>query len=265
MSSSSSAAGQMPVADRPGPSLQLILSSLLRADAITAVKNRRSVFISVLLPLVILFVVGRPKSEARLGGALIIIGLAITYGLLSTGVIGYAIAMSRDREHGVFQRLRVTPAPTWAIMVSRLAVQVVANLVISLVVVIVGSIYYHVTFSVGQYIMVLVISLIGSAVFLGIGQALVGLVKSAETVNAASRIVFIALIFLGLLGLEGILGGSIESISRWSPVGTMMTLYTAVLKLSAWGSRDWLALLACFGYVVVFAAIGIRWFQWESH
>jgi len=267
VSSVSNFAGREPVpaAGQTGPSIQLIVTSLFRADAITMVKNKRSVIISLFLPLVILFLTGRPKSEQRLGGSLVIIGLAITYGLVSTGIIGYAISLARDRDQGIFQRLRVTPAPAWAILGSRLAVQVVANLVISLIVLIVGSVYYHLTLSAWQYLIVLLISLIGSAVFLSIGQAIVGLVKSSETVNAAGRIVFIALIFLGLLGLEGILGSGIQSISRWSPVGAMMTLFAAVLKLSVWGSRDWLSLLACVGYVVVFAAIGIRWFQWESH
>ena len=43
-----------------------------------------------------------------------------------------------------------------------------------------------------------------------------------------------------------------------------MTLFAAVLNLSAWDTTDSLALLACGGYVVVFAAIGIRWFQWDA-
>ena len=29
------------------------------------------------------------------------------------------------------------------------------------------------------------------------------------------------------------------------------------------GSRDTLALAACAGYILVFAAIGIRWFRWD--
>ena len=35
----------------------------------------------------------------------------------------------RDRELGVLQRLRVTPAPNWMIMASRLIVQVAVNLI----------------------------------------------------------------------------------------------------------------------------------------
>ena len=37
-----------------------------------------------------------------------------------------------------------------------------------------------------------------------------------------------------------------------------MTLFAAVLNLSAWDTNDSLALLACGGYIVVFAAIGVR-------
>ena len=73
------------------------------------------------------------------------IGLAITYGLLSTSLLGYAITIARDREKGVFQRLRVTPAPTWTIMTSRLAMQAIANLIIAIVVVIVGTRIHHIS------------------------------------------------------------------------------------------------------------------------
>jgi ABC-2 type transport system permease protein len=42
-----------------------------------------------------------------------------------------------------------------------------------------------------------------------------------------------------------------------------MTLFAGVLHLSAWDAHDFETLLATAGYVVVFACIGIRWFQWE--
>jgi ABC-2 type transport system permease protein len=74
----------------------------------------------------------------------------------------------------------------------------------------------------------------------------------------------IGLVLLSSLGQSGTLGSAWESISRWSPVGVVMTLFAAVLNLSAWDTNDSLALLACGGYIVVFGAIGIRWFQWDA-
>jgi ABC-2 type transport system permease protein len=247
-----------------GPPLQLVLSSLLRADFAVLIKSRRALLISVVLPILILFSTNSDKATHSFGGALFIIGLAIAYGLVANSILGYALAVARDREQGVFQRLRVTPAPTWTIMTSRLAMQSLANLVITLVVLIVGSRLHHVSLSAEKYALVLVVSILGGAVFLSIGQALVGLVKSADSINAAGRVLVLGLVLLSSLGQSGTLGSTWETIARWSPVGVVMTLFAAVLNLSAWNTHDSLTLLACGGYIVVFAAIGIRWFQWDA-
>jgi ABC-2 type transport system permease protein len=148
-------------------------------------------------------------------------------------------------------------------MASRLSVQVVANLIIALAVVILGARVHHLALSPSKYLLVLLISIVGGAMFLGIGQVLVALVKSSETVNSTARLVYVALIFLGLLGQGGSLGPTWDVVARWSPVGTLMTLFAGVLKVSAWNAHDFECLLASLGYIVVFAFIGIRWFQWE--
>ncbi|MGO9885104.1 MAG: ABC transporter permease [Solirubrobacteraceae bacterium] len=247
-----------------GPPLQVVMSSLLRADFAVLLKNRRSLLISVFLPGVILFSTNSSKATQSFGGALFIIGLAIALGLVSNSILGYALTVARDREQGVFQRLRVTPAPTWTIMTSRLAMQALANLLLTVIVLIVGSRMHHISLAAGTYGLVLAVSILGGAVFLSIGQALVGLVKSADSVNAAARVLVIGLVLLSSLGQSGTLGSAWESIARWSPVGVVMTLFAAVLNLSAWDSHDSLALLVCGGYIVVFAAIGVRWFQWDA-
>jgi ABC-2 type transport system permease protein len=218
----------------------------------------------MLLPVFLLVSTSSNKATDKFGGALFIIGLAIAYGLTATALVGYALTVARDREKGVFQRLRVTPAPTWTIMSSRLAVQSVANLIIALVVLIIGTRIHNVSPSAGQYALVLLVSLLGGAVFLSLGQALVGLVKSADTIQAVARVLFAVLILLGTLGQTGALGSFWESIARWSPVGVVMTLFAGVLNLHAWYSHDTLSLAACAGYIIVFAGIGIRWFQWDA-
>jgi ABC-2 type transport system permease protein len=240
------------------------MSSLLRADFAVLLKSRRALLISIFLPIFIVISTNSSKTTKSFGGSLFIIGLAIAYGLVANSILGYALTVARDREQAVFQRLRVRPAPTWTIMTSRLAMQVLANLVITVIVLIVGSRIHHISLSAGTYGLVLVVSILGGAVFLSIGQALVGLLKSADSVNAAGRVLALGLILLSSLGQSGTLGSAWESISRWSPVGVVMTLFAAVLNLSAWDTHDSLALLACGGYIVVFAAIGIRWFQWDA-
>lgn len=241
-----------------------VLRALLRADFAVLLENRRSLVLSTPLPIALLLVTDNAKGERRLGGSLLIVGLCITYGLVSTSIMGYALSVARDREKGVFQRLRVTPASTWAIMASRLTVQVAANLVIALVVVIVGGAIHHLSLSAGQYLLVLAVSLLSGAVFLGIGQALVGLVRSADSVNSAGRILYLCLVFLGLLGLEGSLGATMQTVALWSPVGVTMSLYAGVLDVARWDAHDTLSIVACVGYVIAGADAGVRWFRWDA-
>ncbi len=246
------------------PSLRIIFASLFRADFHIFLKRRRALVVSLLLPIFLLISTNGNKATHKFGGAVFIIGLAIAYGLAATSIVGYALTVARDREKGVFQRLRVTPAPTWTIMASRLGMQAVANLILALFVVILGTRMHDLSPTIGQYLLVLLVAEIGGAVFLSIAQALVGLVRSAETVQAVARVLLAIVILLGTLGQSGALGTAWSDISRWSPVGVVMHLFAGVLDLSTWDSQDTLSLLVSFAYIVVFAGIGIRWFQWDA-
>jgi len=250
--------------DSPRPPLDLAMASLLRADAVVLLRSKVSTIVSILVPVVILVATSFGKSQTRLGSPDMIIGLALTLGLITSSLLGYSLTLAHDRDTGVFQRLRVTPAPTWMIMTSRLSVQAAANLVGSVIVVNVGAILHGLTLSVGQYLLVFAVSVLGGAVFLAIGQALAAVVKSTNAVNAVSRILFIILVLLGLLGGTGLLGDTIKSISGWSPVGALMTLFSDVLSHSPWLDQDTYSVLACVGYIVVFAFVGIRWFRWDT-
>jgi ABC-2 type transport system permease protein len=250
--------------DTARPPLGLAMNSLLRADSIVLLNSKTSVVLSILLPIVILVATTFGKAQSRLGGSSIIIGLALTLGLLTSSLFGYTLTLAHDREVGVLQRLRVTPAPTWMIMTSRLIVQVATNLIASIVVVIVGAIVHGLTLNIGQYLLVIAVAVLGAAVFLAIGQALVGLVRSTSAINAISRLLMIVLILLGLLGGTGILGDTVKTIADWSPVGALMALFSDVLNRSVWNGQDTYSLLACVGYIIVFAFIGIRWFRWNS-
>lgn len=245
------------------------LRPLLRADFLVLLKNKRALLASFLAPLYIVFITNITSKhtaarQSKLGGSAFLVMLAITIGIMSTSIMGYAVTMARDREKGIFQRLRVTPAPAWVIMVSRLLIQVLSNLVITVVVLIVGSRVHNLSLSFMEYIWALLVAILGGAMFLAIGQALVGLVKSATTVNAIGSLLFAALLISGLLGQSGILGNSFQNISKWTPVGTIITVFESALHQISWSGHSWLSLLACFGYVIIFSTIGIFWFKWDS-
>jgi ABC-2 type transport system permease protein len=252
------------------PGIGLIFRSLFRADFTVLLRSGRTLILNVAVPILYL-VITDLHNLLHLGGnspagwtAEFSISLALTVGLMSASVMGYSGAIAQDRATGVFQRLRVTPAPTWAIMTSRLLVQIVVDLIMAVVVLVLGSIIRSTLFGVGQYLLVIVVSLLGGAMFLAIAQAIAGLVRSAAGVNAVGRILFIVFLLLGLLGSGGILGDAVQDVSDWTPVGALINVYSGVLDTAHWDWTNTTGLIATVGYVAIGAVIGIRWFRWES-
>ena len=162
-------------------------TALLRADFTVQLRNGRALVLTFILPLALLYATFAGKRGVQLGDPLFRIGTSLTLGIASIAILGYTATVARDREKGVFQRLRVTPAPTWTIMVSRLAVQVVSMLAMTVVVLSAAAAVEKVSLDPAAYVLTLLAVIFSSAVFLGVGQALVGLLRSADTVNAVGR------------------------------------------------------------------------------
>jgi ABC-2 type transport system permease protein len=227
-------------------------------------RNNRGLLLSFALPLVVLFALFASKVYAKLGDPQYRVAAALTLGMASIAILGYSMTVARDREKGVFQRLRVTPAPTWTIMASRLVVQVAAIVAMALVVLVAADLFERVSLTAEAYVLTFAAVIFSSALFLSVGQALVGLIKSADTLNAVGRIAYLPLFALGLFSQSTIFGTTFELISRWSPGGTVEALLTGAMNPSSWNSDTWLALAVSTAYTAVFAGIGIRWFQWGA-
>ncbi len=200
--------------------------SLLRADFTTQWRNRRAVMMSLLVPVIIL--ISWKGIIDKFGGAFAL-SISMTIGLTSIGIMAYATSVARDRDKGVFQRLRVTPVPTFFIMLSRLVVQLAMIVLLTVFVFIVGHNYDKITLSPAGYALTFITAFIGGALYLGLGQMIVGLVKNAETVNSTTRLIYIAFIVLGMFGELGLFGDELKTAIHWSPFGTVKTIL---------GSRD---------------------------
>ena len=243
------------------PKTSAALASLLRADFKTQWRNRRSVVLLLLVPVIIL--ISWKGLIAKMGGPFAL-STCITIGLTAIGLMGYSNAIARDRDKGVFQRLRVTPVPTWSIMVSRLIVQLILILVVTTAVFIVGSEYDKVNLTPAGYALTYLTAFIGGALYLGLGQMIVGLVKNAETVNSTTRLVYFLFIMVGMFGDLGVLGKEFQKIIKWTPYGTVKHILASSMQPSNWDNTSTLALLATLGYAIIFSFLGIKNFKWNT-
>jgi len=243
------------------PNTSAVLTSLLRADLTTQWRNRRSFILVLLVPVIILI---SWKGVIDKLGAEFALSSCITIGLVAIGLMGYSNSIARDRDKGVFQRLRVAPMPSWCIMASRLIVQLLMITLLTIIVFIAGNNIDHITLSTRGYAITFFTAIIGGAVYLGLGQVIVGLIQNPETVNSTCRLVYFVFIMVGMFGEFGILGEEVKKMVVWSPYGTVKTVIAAGMSPATWNSETTTALIVTIGYAVLFSVIGIKKFKWNN-
>jgi ABC-2 type transport system permease protein len=243
------------------PSTSSVFTTLFRADLTTQWRNRRSSLMSILVPVVIL-ITWKPLV-GQFGGAFVLSN-CITVGLIAIGLMGYSNSIARDRDKGIFQRLRVAPAPNWTIMASRIAVQLLMMIILTTVTFIVGYQYDKIILTASGYVLGFAMAIVGGAVYLSLGQVIVGLIKNPETVNATTRLVYFAFIMVGLFAEFGALGKEMGELVKWTPYGTVKHLVSTGVSAGTWDTHTFMALLVTLGYTMVFAFLGIKWFRWST-
>ena len=224
-------------------------------------RNRRASLLVVLVPTVIL--ISWKGLVPRLGGPFVLAN-CITVGLTAIGLMGYTNTLARDRDKGIFQRLRVAPAPKWTIMTSRLTVQLLMILITTIVLFIVGYRFDGIVMTPMGYLGGVLISIVCGAVYLSLGQVIVGLIKNVETVNVVTRLVYFIFIMVGMFGELGMLGEELKKAVHWSPYGTVKNIVSAAVDPATWNHDSTMALLVTLGYTAVFTVLGVRWFRWNT-
>lgn len=242
-----------------------MLKPLLRADAIVQRRQSRSAVMSSALAIIILITWRNFASEGGVDAwQQILLATALSIVLVGMGLLGYPGIMARDRDNGVFQRLRVTPASTTSIMLSRLVLQAAVVGILSVVIMVAAAVADGITLSPTAYVLTFIASVFGGVMYLTIGQVLVALITSQSTLNAAGRVIYFPLVLIGGLAELGKLGSLTKEIFRWSPYGTVQSVLQAAMQPSTWDMHTSASVLATLGYMAVFTAIGIRYFRWTS-
>lgn len=247
------------------PQTSTVLKTLLRADFTTQWRNRRAVILTLVVPVIILMT-WKPFVE-KAGGPFVLSN-SIVLGLIATGLMGYSNSIARDRDKGIFQRLRVAPISSWSIMMSRITVQLAMIVLLTTAVFIIGNSYDQVTLSPVGYIVTYITAILGGAVYLGLGQMIVGRIKNPETVNATVRLVYFLFIIGGMMGeifvVENPKLKLLADVIKWSPYGTVRILLAAGMEPAKWTNDASMALLATIGYAAICTFLGIKWFKWNT-
>jgi ABC-2 type transport system permease protein len=224
-------------------------------------RNGEQLLLTVIIPtlLLVLFgtvdIVDTGEGEAVDFLAPGILALAV----MSTAFTGQAIATGFERRYGVLKRLASSPLPRWGLMTAKtVSVLVTEVLQVILVTVIAFALGWSPH---GSPLAVLLLLVLGTAAFSGLGLLMAGTLK-AEATLAAANLVFLLL----LVG-----GGVIVPLDKFPPAAQDLLALLPISALSD-GLRDVLQHGAGMpwgnlGILAVWAVVGLaaagKLFRWE--
>ncbi|MCX4739905.1 ABC transporter permease [Streptomyces antibioticus] len=247
---------------RPGAApLPRMIAAQAALETRMLLRNGEQLLLTVVIPalLLVLFssvdIVDTGAGEAVDFLAPGVLALAV----MSTAFTGQAIATGFERRYGVLKRLATSPLPRWALMTAKtVSVLVTEVLQVILLTVIAFALGWDPK---GNPLSVLLLLVLGTAAFSGLGLLMAGTLK-AEATLAAANLVFLLLLVGGgvIVPLEKFPSGA-QDVLGLLPISALSDGLRDVLQHGAgtpWGDLGILAVWAVAGL----AAAG-RFFRWE--
>ncbi|MDQ6650688.1 MAG: ABC transporter permease [Actinomycetota bacterium] len=176
------------------------LGRMLAAQTATelrlTLRRGESVLLTLVIPVVLLVLFAAvPLVDLGPGRRVdfLVPGL-LSLAVMSTAFTGQAIATGYERHYGVLKRLGATALPRWALLVAKtaavLAVEVLQVVVLAVVGLALGWRPH------GSVVGALLLVVLGTAAFSGLGLLMAGLLR-AEVTLAAANLVYVLLLVVG--------------------------------------------------------------------
>ncbi|WP_405391513.1 ABC transporter permease [Streptomyces sp. NBC_01102] len=179
--------------------------------------------------------------------------------VMSTAFTGQAIATGFERRYGVLKRLGASPLPRWALMAAKtLAVLVTEVLQVVLLTVIAFALGWSPQ---GDPFAVLLLLVLGTVAFSGLGLLMAGTLKAEATLAAANLVFLLLLVGGGVIVPLDRFPGAAQSVLGLLPISALSDGLRDVLQHGAgmpWGN---LAILAVWAVLGLGAAA--KFFRWE--
>ncbi|MEV0257067.1 ABC transporter permease [Streptomyces sp. NPDC050732] len=224
-------------------------------------RNGEQLLLTVIIPtlLLVLFsavdVVDTGEGEAVDFLAPGILALAV----MSTAFTGQAIATGFERRYGVLKRLGASPLPRWGLMAAKtLSVLVTEVLQIVLLTVIAFALGWSPH---GNPVSVLLLLVLGTAAFSGLGLLMAGTLKAEATLAAANLVFLLLLLGGGVIVPLDKFPDAARTVLGWLPISALSDGLRDVLQHGAgmpWGDLGILAVWAVLGL-----GAAAKFFRWE--
>lgn len=120
--------------------------------------------------------------------------LAMT--IMQGGIYGLAYWMVDLRSRGVIKRFLATPLKQWQLVLAVISSRIIVIFVQTIILTLIGVLFFHAKFA-GNFLSVVVLSILGGGIFLLLGLCISNFAKSYETAAPITSAIGLPLTFLG--------------------------------------------------------------------
>jgi ABC-2 type transport system permease protein len=224
-------------------------------------RNGEQLLLTVVIPAVLLVLFGAvPIVDTGAGSRVDFLAPGLlALAVMSTAFTGQAIATGFERRYGVLKRLAASPLPRWGLMTAKtlsvLAVEVLQVLLLTVIALAMGWSPH------GDPAWVVLLLLLGTAAFSGLGLLMAGTLRAEATLAAANLVFLLLLVGGGVIVPLAKFPPAVREVLGLLPVSALSDGLRAVLQHgSGMPGRD-LGILAVWSVLGLAAAA--RFFRWE--
>jgi ABC-2 type transport system permease protein len=235
-------------------------------------RNPPSAFFTFVFPLMFLaiftLIFGNARIQTSTGpisGATFYVGAIVAFSVVNASFTTLAMRVSLARDQGLLKRVRGTPLPAAAFLFGKVAHAVVVSLILVVVVVAVGAVFYDVTVPSNTLPGLILALIVGTAAFASLGLAVSALVPNADAAPAVVNAVVLPLLFISdvFIPLENA-PAWLQTAGRVFPVRPFAeTMHAAFNPFTVGPGFEWANLALVAGWGVLGAVAAVRLFSWE--
>jgi ABC-2 type transport system permease protein len=241
------------------PVNQAILAQT-RAELTMALRRGESLLVTIIIPTVLLFLamwlhIAPGTQSAQI--AFLLPGI-LTAAIMSTSLVSLGIATAYDRYYGSLKRLGSTPLPRWGLIAAKIVTVLAIEAAQTVLLVLIATIFFGWR-PTGSLPLALLVMLIGTAAFVGLGMLMAGTLRAEATLAGANGLFILFLAIGGVVLPVNHLPVVIQQIAQILPAAALSDALRSAMSPAGINGGSLLLLTAWAVVLLVAAALTFKW------
>jgi ABC-2 type transport system permease protein len=241
------------------PVNQAILAQT-RAELMMAVRRGESLLVTIVIPTVLLFLamwlhIAPGTQSAQIN--FLLPGI-LTAAIMSTSLVSLGIATAYDRYYGSLKRLGSTPLPRWGLIAAKIVTVLAIEAAQTMLLVLIAALFFGWR-PTGSFPLALLVMLIGTAAFVGLGMLMAGTLRAEATLAAANGLFILFLAIGGVVLPTNHLPGIIAWLAQILPAAALSDALRSAMSPAGIHGGSLLLLTVWAVVLLVAAALTFKW------